>query len=143
MANQDPDRRAPARDFTEDNWRNVMEQIRRSDQLQKEHRRAYRETMCCGPECHGNAKAQHIGDEALTKALTTARLLDQSAMAMLERYEALEEIAKANRAADRVEHPAGLRLRWGNKENIWFWHHRPPVLPLGHNCSNPGLHLSA
>jgi hypothetical protein len=34
-------------------------------------------------------------------------------------------------------------LRWGNKENIWFWHHRPPALPLGHNCSNPSLRLSA
>jgi hypothetical protein len=34
-------------------------------------------------------------------------------------------------------------LRWGNKENICFWHHRPPALPLGHNCSNPSLRLSA
>jgi hypothetical protein len=31
-----------ARHHSEDNWRNLTEQIRRSDQLQKEHRRAYR-----------------------------------------------------------------------------------------------------
>jgi hypothetical protein len=37
--------------------------------------------------------------------------------------------------------PAGLR--WENKENIWFWHHWPPALPLGHNCSNPSPRLSA
>jgi hypothetical protein len=34
-------------------------------------------------------------------------------------------------------------LRWENKENIWFLHHWPPALPLGHNCSNPSLRLSA
>jgi hypothetical protein len=34
-------------------------------------------------------------------------------------------------------------LRWGNKENICFLYHWPPALPLGHNCSNPSLRLSA
>jgi hypothetical protein len=43
----------------------------------------------------------------------------------------------------RRESPAGLRLRWENKQNIWFWHHWPPELPLGHNCSNPSPRLSA
>jgi hypothetical protein len=61
--------------------------------LQKEYRRAHRNVL----------RSTTAGDEALTKALTTARLLDQQAMAMLDRYEALEKTAKASRAVDRAQ----------------------------------------
>jgi hypothetical protein len=33
-------------------------------------------------------------------------------------------------------------LRWGNKGNIWFWHHWLPSPPLGHHYSNPSPHPS-
>jgi hypothetical protein len=32
-------------------------------------------------------------------------------------------------------------LRWGNKGNIWFWHHWLLSLPLGHHYSNPSPRL--
>jgi hypothetical protein len=32
---------------------------------------------------------------------------------------------------------ASACLRWGNKGNIWFWHHWLLSLPLGHHYSNP------
>jgi hypothetical protein len=47
---------------------------------------------------------------------------------------------EANAAESMTPHSA---LKIENKENIWFWHHWPPALPLGHNCSNPSLRLSA
>ena len=81
-----------ARHHSEADWRNMMEQIRRSDQLQKEHRRAHRDVL---RQCEA-------GTEAYTKAITTGRLLDQSAMKMLEVYEAIEERATASRREDRL-----------------------------------------
>ena len=33
-------------------------------------------------------------------------------------------------------------LRWGNKGNIWVWHHWLPSLPLGHHYSNPSPRAS-
>ena len=81
-----------ARNHSEADWRNMMEQIRRSDQLQKEHRRAHRDVL---RQCEA-------GTEAYTKAITTGRLLDQSAMKMLEVYEAIEERATASRREDRL-----------------------------------------
>jgi hypothetical protein len=44
-------------------------------------------------------------------------------------------------AKNKAKFSAGLR--WGNKENIWFWPHRLLALHLGHNCSNPSPRLSA
>jgi hypothetical protein len=81
-----------ARHHSEADWRNMMEQIRRSDQLQKEHRRAYRDVL---RQCEA-------GTEAYTKATTTGRLLDQSAMKMLEQYESIEKKAAASRKLDRL-----------------------------------------
>ena len=85
-----------ARYHSEDNWRNLTEQIRRSDQLQKEHRRAYRDIL----------RRDIAGTEAQTKVLTTARLLDQSSLVMLAEFEKIEKRAAADRKADRQQRAA-------------------------------------
>ena len=85
-----------ARHYSEDNWRNLTEQIRRSDQLQKGHRRAYRDILRLGI----------AGTETHTKVLTTARLLDQSSLVMLAEFEKIENRAAADRKEDRLRRAA-------------------------------------
>ena len=79
-----------ARGCTEHDHRNIMATIERSQMLRKEQSGAYRDAMRYGGH----------GSEAAEKALLIGRMLDESAMAMLTKF---EEIVKKDRVQRQLE----------------------------------------
>ena len=79
-----------ARGNTEADFRNIMEAIRRSEQLQREHRAANRDVL----------RQTQQGSDALEQVLKLGKLLDESAMDLLQRYEKIEKEVHARRKED-------------------------------------------
>jgi hypothetical protein len=79
-----------SRGNTEADYRNVMEAIRRSELLQREHRAAHRDVL----------RQSKQGTDAFEKAMSTGKLLDESALDLLTRYESLEKEIAARRKAE-------------------------------------------
>ena len=79
-----------ARDWSEDDHRNVMATIDRSEALRREQASAYRDAMRYGGQ----------GSKAAEEALRVGRMLDASAMSMLAKF---EEIVKRSGAPVQLE----------------------------------------
>ena len=76
-----------ARGNTEADFRNIMEAIRRSEHLQREHRAAHRDVL----------RQTQQGTDALEQVLKLGKMLDESAMDLLKRYENIEKEVVARR----------------------------------------------
>jgi hypothetical protein len=102
-----------ARDCSEDDHRNIMEAVNRTEVLRKEQRGAYRDAMRYGGH----------GSEAAAKALLVGRMLDESAIKMIDTLTATlaamkDEVVQAKALAQQQKQPDATAIGAGVAEQV-------------------------
>jgi hypothetical protein len=93
------------------------------------------------PEALCSSCSTHLGDDAPRRAETYTTIQNGSYQGIFFVFSGVMQLADgltSNVAVLLVS--AGLSQEI--TKNIWFWHHQPSSVPLGHNYSNPS-HLGS
>jgi hypothetical protein len=107
----------------------ATEEMKTKEKRKKKRKKSRKEKKECGT----NADALRPWQSPITSTRpdTTSRNANTS-----------KNNTTTSNALTTTRNTSSACLRWGNKGNIWFWHHWLPSLPLGHHYSNPSPRLS-